>query len=90
MQTRDSEVPNPFLNFRVFPLISPCLGRFARDSLSDKAKSAIENFEKAFQDLWQTLQDGFSVDHIMQTYRLVAATERSADIGKFPCSLPFP
>jgi hypothetical protein len=49
-------------------------GRFARDTLSDKANSAIENFEKAFQHLLKSLQDGFLVDHMMQTYRLVAAT----------------
>ena len=65
-------------------------GRFARDTLSDKANGAIENFEKAFQHLLKSLQDGFSVDNIMQTYRLVAATERNVAIGAFSISLSFP
>ena len=61
-----------------------------RDALSGRAEDGIKGFEKTFQDLWKSLQDSFSVDHIEQTYRLVAATEFIAEIGPsepliFPC-----
>ena len=57
-------------------------GRLFRDSISG-TDDAIKKFEKAFNDLWTSLQDIFSADLIKNTYQLVATTERIATIGPF-------
>ena len=56
-------------------------GRLARDGLSNKASSAMDNFEKAFQDLRKSFQDRISIGDTKQTYRLVALTEHIGKMG---------
>ena len=58
------------------------LGRLFRDSISG-TDDAIKKFEKAFKDLWTSLEGILSADLIKNTYQLVATTERIATIGLF-------
>ena len=56
------------------------LARLVRDPFSG-TDDAIKGFEKAFKDLWTSLQDIFSADLIRNTYQLVATAERIATMG---------
>ena len=44
--------------------------RVVRDVISN-TDNTIDEFEKAFQNLWKSLRDRFAVDQINQTHRLV-------------------